>query len=57
MSQAAKKTAITTITHSQEQFFWREFFRENFLNGIFLLKSFLPKSSLASSVRDRLGKG
>jgi hypothetical protein len=47
MSQAAKQTA-TTITHSKEQFFGREFFRENFLSGIFLIKSFLPKSSLAS---------
>jgi hypothetical protein len=47
MSQAAKKTA-TTITYSKEQFFGREFFRENFLGGIFLIKSFLPKSSLAS---------
>jgi hypothetical protein len=58
MSQAAKQTA-TTITHSKEQFFGREFFRENFLSGIFLIKSFLPKSSLASyvRVRVRLGKG
>ena len=48
MSQAAKKTATTTITHSKEQFFGREFFSENFLSGIFLIKSFLPKSSLAS---------
>ncbi len=58
MSQAAKKTA-TTITHSKEQFFGREFFRESFLSGIFLIKSFLPKSSLASlvRVRVRLGKG
>jgi hypothetical protein len=38
MSQAAKKTATTTtITHSKEQFFGREFFRENFLSGIFLI--------------------
>jgi hypothetical protein len=48
MSQAAKKPATTTITHSKEQFFGREFFRENVLSGIFLIKSFLPKSSLAS---------
>jgi hypothetical protein len=48
MSQAAKKMATTTITHSKEQFFRREFFRENFLSGIFLIKSFLPKLSLAS---------
>jgi hypothetical protein len=41
MSQAAKKMA-TTITHSKEQFFGREFFRENILSGIFLIKSFLP---------------
>jgi hypothetical protein len=47
MSQAAKKTA-TTITLSKEQFFGRKFFRENFLSGILLIKSFLPKSSLAS---------
>jgi hypothetical protein len=39
MSQAAKKTATTD---SREQFFGREFFRENFLSGIFLIKSFLP---------------
>jgi hypothetical protein len=32
----------------QQLFFGRECFRENFLNGIFLMKSFLPKSSLAS---------
>jgi hypothetical protein len=31
MSQAAKKMA-TAITHSKEQFFGREFFRENFLS-------------------------
>jgi hypothetical protein len=48
MSQAAKKTATTTITHSRQQFFGREFLRENFLNGIFLIKSFLAKSSPAS---------
>jgi hypothetical protein len=48
MSQAAKKTATTTITHSREQYFGREFFRENFLNGIFLIKSFLAKLSPAS---------
>jgi hypothetical protein len=35
--------------NQQQQLVWgREFFRENFLNGIFLIKSFLPKSSLAS---------
>jgi len=43
MSQAAKKTATTTIADSREQFFGREFFRENSLSGIFLIKSFLPK--------------
>jgi hypothetical protein len=48
MSQAAKKTATTTITHSKEHFFGRKFFREIFLSGIFLIKSFLPMSSLAS---------
>jgi hypothetical protein len=48
MSQAAKKTATTTITHLRQQFFGREFLRENFLNGIFLIKSFLAKSSPAS---------
>jgi hypothetical protein len=48
MSQAAKKTATTTIADSSEQFFGREFFRENFLSGIFSIKSFLPKKSLAS---------
>jgi hypothetical protein len=32
----------------QQLFLGREFFRENFLSGIFLMKSFLPKSSLAS---------
>jgi hypothetical protein len=47
MSKAAKKTT-TTITHSKEQFFGREFFRENFVSGIFFIKSVLPKSSLAS---------
>jgi hypothetical protein len=47
MSQAAKKTATTTITHSKEQFFGREFLREKFLSGIFLIKYFLVKSSLA----------
>jgi hypothetical protein len=47
MSQAAKKMATTTITHSREQFFGRELFREKFLSGIFLIKSFLVKSSLA----------
>jgi hypothetical protein len=41
MSQAAKQSAAAT-------FFGREFFRDNFLNGIFLIKYFLPKSSLAS---------
>jgi hypothetical protein len=48
MSQAAKKMATTTITHSKEQFFGREFFREKLLSGIFLIKSFLPKLSLAN---------
>jgi hypothetical protein len=43
MSQAGKKTA-TTITQTRG----REFLRENVLSGIFLIKSFLPKSSLAS---------
>jgi hypothetical protein len=41
MSQAAKQSAAAT-------FFGWEFLTENFLNGIFLIKSFLPKSSLAS---------
>jgi hypothetical protein len=41
MSQAAKQSAAAT-------FFEWQFFRENFLNGIFLIKSYLPKSSLAS---------
>jgi hypothetical protein len=44
----SKKTATTTIPHSRQQIFGREFFRENFLNGIFLIKSFLAKSSPAS---------
>jgi hypothetical protein len=37
----------TTTTDSSVGFFGREFFRTNFLNGIFLIKSFLTKSSLA----------
>ncbi len=45
----------------QQLFFGSEFFTENFLNGIFLIKSFLPKSSLASQGqgqdRVRLVKG
>jgi hypothetical protein len=45
MSQAAKKTKKRD---SPVGFFGREFFRDNFLNGIFLIQSFLPKSSLAS---------
>jgi hypothetical protein len=35
MSQAAKKPATTTITHSREQFFGREFYMENFLKESF----------------------
>ncbi len=35
MSQAEKQSATT--------FFWEEIFRENFLNGIFLIKLYLPK--------------
>ena len=37
-----------TTTDSSVGFFGREFFRDNFLNGIFLNQSFLPKSSLAT---------
>jgi hypothetical protein len=34
--------------NQQQQLFWgRKFFRDKFLNGIFLVKSYLPKSSLA----------
>jgi hypothetical protein len=40
MSQAEKQSATTT-------FLGRKFFRDKFLNGIFLVKSYLPKSSLA----------
>ncbi len=32
-----------------------EIFRDDFLNGIFLNQSFLPKSSLAAWVRVKLG--
>jgi len=52
MSQAAKQTA-TTITHSKEQFFGREFFRENFLSGIFLINLFC----LSHLLQVRLGLG
>ncbi len=47
MSQAAKQSAATT-------FFGRKFFRDKFLCGIFSVKSYLPKSSLAGKVRVRL---
>ncbi len=47
----------------QKLFLGRKFFRDKFLNGIFLVKSYLPKSSLAGQcqgqeqVRLRLGLG
>ncbi len=37
----------------QQLFFGRKFFRDKFLNGILLVKSYLPKSSLAGQVRVR----
>jgi hypothetical protein len=45
----------TTTTDSSVGFFGREIFRDNFLNGIFLNQSFLPKSSLATWVGVKLG--
>jgi hypothetical protein len=52
LSHAAKKKKTTD---SSVGFFGREIFRDNFLNGIFLNQSFLPKSSLATWVRVKLG--
>jgi hypothetical protein len=43
----SKKNGNNNNNNSREQFFGREFFREN-LNGIFLIKYFLAKSSPAS---------
>jgi hypothetical protein len=41
------KGNVPAEKQSSTTFFWEEIFRDKFLNGIFLVKSYLPKSSLA----------
>ena len=55
----SKKNGNNNNNSLKRAIFWEGIFQRKFLSGIFLIKSFLPKSSLASQVRVRvrLGKG